>query len=295
LGQRADIKQLLGRTNDSADKARTQLTADLERRVRFAVEPFGSLRPTLHEGLDELIRAGDLKEEHLSRINARFAEISQQWGAAPDGPEARWKAELKEFDREARNYLRVALDEGVPGRQRLLAVEPLRVNLSPEAIRRRSSLDAFKVAQSLAAVLGVAAPTAGGTAWLLTSLSLTAIAGPVGAALAGAAALGLGAAFLRSRESALDKARGERITQLDTQADAAKTLFEQAALQQGMMIVDAVADYVSDYRNRLHAAYQQINDRISEPDFIKTQELITRLDPFDHQAQNILTELEALL
>jgi hypothetical protein len=288
--EREAIRRNLGQTNDSVERAAAQLGADLERRVRIAGQLFGQLRKVLHDELDELIESGDLGEEHVNEIDRRYEEIFVDWMTDAEGPATVWQRHLEEFEAGARAFLESETAKGEPT-SRLVPPEPLDLSGFRSSTDQRRNVDLYTLVQVTGATVSLAGPIAGGVAWMMTSLSAVAIAGPVGAAVGIGISLGLLGKGLKDRDSAIELARTERIEKLNQQADEARTHFTLIAEQQGQMRIDAVIERLAEHRRRLQYALVRFNERIGEPDIVKSRDLVAHLGPYDDEAQQILTEL----
>lgn len=288
--QRADVRRRLDRTEESATRARTRLGNNLDRRTRVAQDPFRELARVLHQGLDELIGSGSLNAEHANEINVHQSRVFTEWMNSENGPATLWQRQLEKFETDCRSLVRLELNEDGSA-LRLVPVEPLDIDQFLKPADSRQAIDVYRLVQAAAAAVAVAGGLAGGAAWLMTTLSILTIVPPVTAAVATAATALFAAKMLSERQSIIDRARRERIAMLDQQAQNARDAFNEIVRDRGLMLIDAVESNISEHHTRLEAALAQINDRINDPNTVRSRDLVTYLTPFDQEAEQIITEL----
>ncbi|MFJ6379465.1 hypothetical protein ACIQI7_05565 [Kitasatospora sp. NPDC092039] len=288
--QLAEVRARIRRTEDSADRVSAQLRKSLDRRVRESEQPFGKLADYLHRGLDTLIDSGNLDAEHSNQIEVRQNHVFNQWMTAPSGPAVLWQHALEALSQEGHALLSASLGDE-ESEFRLVAPEPFDTAGMLGSRPERSPSDLYRMVQTAGATVGLIGPVAGGTAWLMTSLSLATLALPVAAAVAVGAAAVAGAKALKERESVVQRARGERKQAIAGQVLTAQNDFRKVAEQQGLLLIDAVENHIQQYRNRLHATLHQIEARINAPDIVRSRELVDRLTPLNDQGRELISSL----
>jgi hypothetical protein len=98
-------------------------------------------------------------------------------------------------------------------------------------------------------------------------------------------------AFRLSRNQRTSPAFGQFRASSKALTASAEAHFRKVTNDQGQLIIDAVAGHLAAYRRRLENTLLEIAERISDPDIRKSQALVTHLDPFDHEAQEIVSAL----
>ncbi|SHM25699.1 hypothetical protein [Actinacidiphila paucisporea] len=156
----------------------------------------------------------------------------------------------------------------------------------------RRTHDVYGLVQAAAATVGAAGPIIGGVAWVMGSLSLAAVALPVGIAVLGSAAVVAGGKALRGRKTNIERNRVERKEKIKQQATAAETDFAAITHQQGHLLIDAIDTHIDHYRTRLQAALEQVTHRVDSPDMVYSREVVTRLDPVSRKADALINNLE---
>lgn len=285
--ERASLQDRLDDTERSAANIRTELEDELNRHVRDTGQRFVELKAVFHAELDALIDRGHLGAEHLAEVKVRQTRLFTEWMTTEQGPATVWAQHLEELDTRARALLRSELHE--EHATRLVPEARIEPGELLSSLDERRRYDVYGVLQnSAAAVTILSALGSASSAALMTSLSLSAITG--GVALAGAAVI-VAARGLRARRSVLDQARDQRKSQLDQEVQKASADFAGAALQQGQLLIDAVAGHVAEHRQRLRDALLQIEDRIKDPDITASLELVARLEPVDRTGRSIIDDL----
>ncbi len=291
--QEAAVSNRIDRLAGAVERLDTHLRKELERRIRAVHKPFQKLSGVLHDHLDALIDGGNLKPDHVSRINIRTVETFARWMAAPDGPDAVWRKQMAELDASARRELRVVLEEDSAG-PRLVTPEPFDPNAFLTTSDGRRTVGVYGLVKATAATVGVASPIVGGVAVGVAGVSLSAIAFPVAASVGAAIAVAKIVDAFKERESAIERERNERKRLVDSQAERARTDFAAAAEAQALRLIDAVEDHVEQYRSRLQDTLAQIKERIRSPDNVMSLELVSRLGPVDASAKTLMADLQAL-
>jgi hypothetical protein len=291
--QQTSVGERLTRAASLTRSIDTQLHEELDRRVRNVERLFKDLADMLHGGLDELIDAGPLSAEHAHQIDVRQAQLFAEWMTAPNGPATAWERELKEFDAISRTRLRLELGEDTAG-ARLVSPGSLDTSRFLVQTNGNHSIGIYGLIQTAAATVGVAGPIAGGAVWLMTSLSLTFIAVPVGAAVLAAISIAKLTDVIKDRETQIRKARNERKRMLDGLADQARASFTEVAHGQGQLLIDAVGAHLAQYQDRLGSTLVQILERIESKDIARSREIIARLTPVDQAGRQIITALQGL-
>jgi predicted GTPase len=291
--EKATVNERLDRVAGAAERLRSQLLAELDRRVRTGQKPFGELAAVLHRGLDELIDSGNLKAEHVSEINVREVQLFAEWMAAPDGPDALWRRQLAELDATARQSLQIVIGDDTTDSQ-LVSPEPLDIGSFLVLADGRRPTGVYGLVKAAAATMGVASPIVGGVAMAAAGVSLAVVAFPVAAGVGAAIAVAKVVDAVKERESAIQRDRGARKLLIDSQVDKAKSDFAAAATDQGLVLIDAVQAHLDHHRSRLQSTLSQIMVRIQEPDSVTSRELVSRLGPIDRSARDIIAELQNL-
>ncbi|CCK30319.1 hypothetical protein BN159_5940 [Streptomyces davaonensis JCM 4913] len=292
-GQRDSLREELEGMDESLRRMLTELDDELERRIREAQRPFGGLDRELHRGLDDLIDAGNLSDEHVNEIGIRHVDLFNAWMTDTDGPGTRWERERAALDDSARQFLRSEFGEDTGSR--LVSPEPLDLDSIQAANDGDSPWRAYGVVQDAANVISVASPIAGGAVWLATSLSVATIAVPVGAAVIAAIGIARITDFLRERESKVQQARQERKDMIDEQAKEARAGFEEMVRGDGRRVIDAAAEYHHRHRTRLRATLEEIVQRMNTEDTAGSREIVARLTPVEERGRAISTDIQELL
>ncbi|WP_157522747.1 GTPase domain-containing protein [Herbidospora cretacea] len=289
MAQRADLLKRLDLTVASAQNAADQLTADLDRRVREVERLFKQLPRVLHQQIDELVESGNLTAEHINQIDRRYLDVLNEWMRAPGGPATRWEQEISGLIDSARAILSLELRESGAGS---LLVQPEPLELDQGTVPRDGRrTDTYTLLQTVAGATSALTVLGGAATWVMTGLSLVSVALPVGVVVTAATGTALAAKALRDRKSTIERARSERIAQLDEQAEQERARVVAILQEQGLLILDAVDMHIGQYRARLQATLQEIGTRIEAPDMVASARLVDRLEPFEMEANSLIAEL----
>ncbi|WP_078911396.1 dynamin family protein [Streptomyces sp. NRRL WC-3742] len=289
--QQNDLRERLKRAAESATRIREQLGADLEREVRSASTPFRTLAKDLHEGLDTLIDSGGMDAEHRNRIDVQQLRLFTDWMTTAHGPATLWQQRLAELEDRARTSLRTELGAEGEGAQ-LVEPEALNLNEMLSSTSERQPHDVYGLVQAAAAAVGAAGPIVGGVAWVMTSLSLTTVALPVGIAVFGSAAAVAGAKALKGRRTIIERDRSERKEKIKQQAAAVEADFVTIARHQGRLLIDAVDAHIEQYSSRLQDALREVTRRVDSPDIVHSREVVERLDPVERSGSALINDLQ---
>lgn len=291
--EQASVEDRLERMTGAAERLRSQLLVDLDRRIRAGQRPFGELAAELHRGLDELIDSGNLGAEHVSEINVREVRLFAEWMAAPNGPDAIWQRQLAELDTKARESLRLVVGEDTTGAH-LVSPEPLDTGSFLILAEGHQRMGVYGLVKAAATTMGVASPIVGGVAMAAAGASLAVVAFPVAAGVGAAIAVAKVVDVVKQRESAIQRERATRKLLIDSQSDKAKSDFAAAAKDRGLAVIDAMEAHLEHHRARLQSTLNQIMVRIQAPDSVTSRELVARLGPVDESARGIITDLQDL-
>lgn len=289
--QQDDLRTRLDSTAASAAKVRDVLSTDLDRDVRGTSALFKGLAKVLHDGLDTLIDSGDLDTEHQNRIDVQQVRLFTDWMTAAQGPATVWQRQLAELEGRARAMLRSELGAEGEGAQ-LVGPEALNLNEMFANTPERRTHDVYGLVKAAAAAVGAAGPIIGGVAWVMTSLSLAAIALPAGIALLGSAVVIAGGKALKGRKTNTDRNRAERKEKIKQQAAIVEADFAAITDQQGRLLIDAIDVHIEQYSIRLQAALQQVTHRVNSPDMLYSREVVARLDPVDREGRALINNLQ---
>ncbi|MFE6280828.1 hypothetical protein [Streptomyces sp. NPDC057877] len=292
-GERDDLRRRLAETEESAERVRGELAAELDRRVRDTERRFGELAEVFHRELDAVIDAGDLGLEHRADIRLRQTRLFTEWMTAEQGPAVLWAGHVESLDARARALLCSELS-GEEHTSQLVQAAPLNPGELFPVLDDRRRLDVYGMVQAAGAAVTVASALGGVVTSVLASLSLTALTVTTGGLAAAGVAAVAGAQVLKARRSVLEQARDDRRNRLTEEAQRARGDFATVARHQGQQLADAVADHVTEYRDRLRAALRQIEERIDAPDMATSRDLVAELEPVHREGQAVLDGLAGL-
>ncbi|MFI6387141.1 GTPase domain-containing protein [Nonomuraea sp. NPDC050547] len=286
-----DLRRRLTQLQAAMAVVHKHLETSLGGHSRRVNRSFEGLEAHLHHELDAEIRNADLtKEKEALRIEARKENLLRDW-ANDRGPRTIWEAEYKNFTGSALRLVRETISETNSSEGLVAAtsrVDLQQLTIPPSQRYRTSTQD---LVQTISGVVGVSTPVLA---------AIAAAAGLVGSPallVSGGVAVVAGVMYgairrSKSKSTALDHLRTEWIESLDKTAEHFRGAYAFAVQEQGTLIIDRVAELLSERREELSREIILIEHRLAEPQNADRSDLVSRLAPHCEAGKKLLIALK---